>query len=96
MNWRDFGCNYFLFVEKYGLYLLQKGVTLHVTGLSNLLYLKNEVMNLADFLHADTNSEKLQITLITFLMGVLTNRLDLLGLRTLKYAISQECIDELS
>ena len=67
MNWKDLARNHFLlFVEKYGFSLLQKGVTLHVMGLSNLLYLKNEVMNLADFLHADTNSEKLQITLIIF------------------------------
>ena len=67
MNWRDLGCNHFvLFLEKYGLYVLQKGVAVQVMGLSILLYPKNAEKNLADFLHAETNSEKLQITFIIF------------------------------
>ena len=44
----------------------KRPVAVQVMGLSNLLYLKIEEKNLADFLHADTNSEKLQITFIIF------------------------------
>ena len=40
------------------------GVVLCVMGLYNLLYLKNELINGADFLHAHTQSGKLKITLI--------------------------------
>ena len=53
--WRNMGCIYY-----------KRPVAVQVMGLSNLLYLKIEEKNLADFLHADTNSEKLQITFIIF------------------------------
>ena len=42
------------------------GVTSLVTGLLNLLYLKNEQMEQIDFLHAVINSEKLKVDSIIF------------------------------
>ena len=37
-----------------------------VTGLWNWLYLKNELMEWTDILHAGANSEKLKVILIIF------------------------------
>ena len=50
-----------------------RGLLSHVT-LENLIYFKNEWINLVDFLHTDTNSSKLKITsIILYLRNELIN-----------------------
>ena len=54
-------------------------------------------MNRADFLDADANSGKLKVTLIvSYWLGVFKYGHGPLGHGTLKSAVPQECIDELS
>ena len=57
-------------------------------------YLKNKFKNWVDFVHADTNSWKLKLTVITW-AGEVKKRYGFLGDRTLKSVVSQEWIDEL-
>ena len=43
--------------------MIKNGCSLLGLGILNLLYVKNESMNWADFLHAGTNLQKLKLAL---------------------------------
>ena len=65
------------------------GVTTLVTELQNWLYLKQESMEQIAFLHTDTNSGTLKVTLIV--IGCRWSNIGMtLGLGTVKSAVSQE------
>lgn len=65
-------------------------------GFSNLLYLKNEVMNVADVFTCWCKLEKVKCPFNIFLVGMAKKGHDLLGHRTLRSALSLEWIDEFS
>ena len=61
----------------------------YVLGLQNLLYLKNELMKWADFLHADTNLGKLKVTLIILGWACSKTGRGIVDHETLKSRLSQ-------
>ena len=67
-----------------------------VLKLENVFYLKNELMKWADFLHVDTNLEKIIVTLIIIWWALVKNGWDLIDHRTLKLGLFHKWCDELS